>query len=44
MDTAVLLRIVCAWCSKVLQEGSPGAPTSHALCLTCREFVMRPWA
>ena len=27
------MRTVCAWCQKVLREGSP--PTSHGLCEVC---------
>lgn len=26
------LRVVCAWCKKVLHEGAPGAKTSHGMC------------
>jgi hypothetical protein len=33
--TALVLRVVCAWCRRVLVEGDPGAKTSHGLCPTC---------
>jgi hypothetical protein len=29
------LRVVCAWCKKVLHEGAPGAATSHGICTAC---------
>lgn len=29
------MRLVCAWCQRVLREGS--GPTSHGLCESCRE-------
>jgi hypothetical protein len=31
----MILRLVCSWCSTLVREGSPNAPTSHTLCLTC---------
>ncbi len=33
--TEPILRIVCAWCQRVLAEGSVGAPISHGCCPTC---------
>lgn len=27
------MRTVCAWCSKVIRDGSP--PTSHGMCSDC---------
>lgn len=29
------LRVVCAWCKKLLQEGAPNAATSHSICPDC---------
>lgn len=34
--SAVILRVVCAWCLRVLCEGTPGAATSHGMCPSCR--------
>lgn len=31
------LRRVCAWCKDVLDEGDPGAETSHTICDECGE-------
>lgn len=28
-------RILCAWCRKVLEQGSAGAPVSHGICTLC---------
>lgn len=28
-------RVVCAWCGKVLKEGTPGARVSHGICNRC---------
>jgi hypothetical protein len=33
--SAIVFRIVCAWCQTVVRPGDPGAPTSHAICRTC---------
>ena len=33
----VILRVVCAWCHKVMQPGVPEAPTSHGICPQCQE-------
>jgi len=33
----VTLRIVCGWCQRVLQAGSPAAPISHGMCPACSE-------
>ncbi len=30
------LRLVCAWCSKVLHIGPPHAKTSHGMCTDCQ--------
>lgn len=32
------LRMVCAWCCKVLREG--WEPTSHGICRECAEKLM----
>jgi len=29
------LEIRCAWCSKIMREGTPGAPVSHGICPEC---------
>ena len=29
------LRVECAQCRKVLEEGDPGARTSHGMCILC---------
>lgn len=33
--TAILLRVVCAWCGAVLSAGTPGALISHGICDSC---------
>lgn len=38
--TAVILRVVCAWCRRVLEEGTPGAPTSHGCCPRCQKRML----
>jgi len=39
--SAVVLRVVCAWCQDVLQEGTPGAATSHACCPRCQTQLLK---
>jgi hypothetical protein len=34
------LHIVCGWCGIVLEEGSPGARTSHGICGPCNKEQM----
>jgi hypothetical protein len=34
--SAILLRLICAWCRLVLREGTAGAPTSHGMCASCQ--------
>ena len=29
------LRVVCAWCGRVKEEGDPGADVSHGICPAC---------
>lgn len=29
------LRVVCAWCKRVLVEGDASQPVSHGICPTC---------
>ncbi len=29
------VRLVCAWCQKVLQNATPDAKTSHGICEDC---------
>ena len=31
----IILRVVCAWCQRVLSEGTPGAATTHGMCPVC---------
>lgn len=31
------LRRVCAWCQAVLDQGTPGAETTHGICADCEE-------
>ncbi len=33
------LRVVCAYCQRVMREGTLGAPTSHGICATCLEVA-----
>ena len=33
------LRIVCAWCKRVMQIGDYGAPTSHGICDHCSKRI-----
>jgi hypothetical protein len=35
--TVTVLRLVCAYCQRVLVEGTPGAHTSHGICPPCVE-------
>lgn len=32
------LTVVCAWCTKVMQEGSPDAEVTHGMCPSCAEY------
>ncbi|HUJ44081.1 MAG TPA: PAS domain-containing protein [Opitutaceae bacterium] len=35
------MKVVCAWCQKVLQDdAAPDADVSHGICLECRKKVM----
>lgn len=36
-------RVICAWCSQVLCEGDPGAPTSHTACDACARRLLGDW-
>jgi hypothetical protein len=40
--SAVILRLVCAWCQTLMREGSVNAPTSHGMCPACREKFTAP--
>lgn len=40
-DTVAEFRILCAWCTAVIQEGPPGAPVSHGCCNSCFDKQMR---
>jgi hypothetical protein len=35
----VRFQIRCAWCTRLLREGDPGAPTSHSICPPCAKEV-----
>ena len=32
---AVKVRLICAWCGEVLEEGGPGSEVSHGMCTRC---------
>jgi hypothetical protein len=34
------LRIVCGWCARVIAEGTPDGPISHACCPTCLKVLL----
>jgi len=36
----LILRILCAWCGKVKQEGDTGGAISHGICPQCAEDVI----
>jgi hypothetical protein len=38
--TAVILHRVCAWCQRVIEQGTPGARTTHVLCPACVEKML----
>jgi hypothetical protein len=38
--TSVRFKIICAWCKKVEDEGTPGAPESHGICAACLKVEM----
>lgn len=41
------LRVVCAWCSKMLVEGDATEPVSHGMCPRCEQILnstMRPYS
>lgn len=35
------VRVTCAWCNTILQEGSPGARVSHGICESCDRTLLR---
>jgi len=39
--TVTVLRLVCAWCQRVLVDGTPGAPTSHSICAPCIDRLFK---
>jgi hypothetical protein len=43
-DSAPRLRIICSWCDLVLCEGAPGAFTSHGMCVSCSETLLKETA
>lgn len=32
-----VMRVICAWCEKVLRDGDPRLPISHGMCPCCKE-------
>jgi hypothetical protein len=38
--TSVRFKIICAWCKKVEDEGTHGAPESHGICAACMKVEM----
>lgn len=36
----VLIRIVCAWCRRVMVDGPATGPISHGCCDTCFERLI----
>ena len=45
MSDKPTLRVECAWCGKLIQEGGAGAQTSHGMCIMCfirQEHESRP--
>lgn len=36
---AIVLRVICAWCTRVLIAGTPGAPVSHGICEACEAVI-----
>lgn len=39
-ETTKRTKVACAWCGLVLDEGAPGALTSHGICRECRAAMM----
>ena len=37
----IRLRRECSWCGNVLDEGTPGAQTSHGCCPACCDRLLR---
>lgn len=37
------MKVICAWCGKVIQEGEPDkdGKVSHGACKECAEKIMR---
>lgn len=35
-----MLHIICAWCSKVMQEGDKTQKPSHGICPSCEQGVL----
>jgi len=35
------MKVICAWCGKVLQDGDPKEPISHGICSKCAKDVLK---
>ncbi len=35
VDDEAEIRVVCAWCGRLIREGEGGGATSHGLCEAC---------
>jgi hypothetical protein len=35
------MKVVCAWCKKVMQEGAASKALSHGICTKCAEAVTK---
>lgn len=36
-----VFKQVCAWCSRTIRKGTPGAPISHGCCNRCLKKQLR---
>jgi len=43
MERPPAFRIECSWCGKVMEEGDPGAPTSHGICSPCKDKLLQDY-
>ena len=44
-EKKITQRVECAWCRDVIEEGDPGAKTTHTMCAYCivrQEHEFRP--
>ena len=35
-ECGVQLKLICAWCGKVIREGDENSPPSHGICESCK--------